>query len=290
MSENNNEHKFKFKLKSLKEWQEETKENWENFKRKSKESWQKVIDSINDVFGIPPNKKLQDIKSNQPINGSTFQDTKENGSISTINSIIEKGPEFIELFDRPEQSKDSNNTLKNWNENWKNFSENVISSFDNMINQIKDWNSKNIEKIQEQMLNNEINWKIWLKKQEIKRKQKEEQQKLAALRFKAWVDEHNKKFQRYFEVQKEKWKLQLEKWKKEQEQLKQNNKQKWIEKQQKFKEDYQRWIQQRRDQAMEKAKFKLRIGWRQNLYITMSLLPVIIVVVLIIALVNAITK
>ncbi|MHA1339373.1 MAG: hypothetical protein ACTSRZ_04065 [Promethearchaeota archaeon] len=287
----------KLRLKSWKEIQEENKRAWEEFKVKSQKRWQKFIDNINDFFGIPPNKNVgtaisADLENASNSNATPIEISTEE-PIENISDVAKQEPAFKELFENEKKqssNSDSNVLAEKWNENWKKFSENAILAFDDMRTQIRAWNMKNIEKLQDEMLNNELNWKIWLKKNELKKKQREEQRKIAAARFKAWVEENNKKVQRYFDQQKKEWEKQLEKWKREQEELKRKNKQKWIEKQQKFKEDYQRWILERRERAMEKAKYKLRVGWRQNLYIMMSLLPVIIVIVLIVALVNAITR
>jgi hypothetical protein len=159
-----------------------------------------------------------------------------------------------------------------------------------MRTKINGWNMKNAEWIQDQIVKNEQNMNLWLKKQEQKRLDMKEKQQIALERFNKWIKDNSERNKRFFEQQKQLWDNQIQKWKLEQEELKAKNKEKWEENQKKFKEDYQKWILERREKAMEKAKYKLRVGWRQSLYLTITLLPFIIILVLVVALINGLSK
>lgn len=290
----------KFRIKSWDEIRKEQKEGWENFQKDVRKNWQKFQDGINNFFGIPPNKKI-DGNAYEPriTSGNEGEERKDASSYRPIpsdegksleESLEAQNPEFEEITapKKPSETDDSN-LFEKWEKNWDKFAQNTMLAFDDMQTKINAWNQQNVETMQDQILNNEMAWKVWLKKQEISRKDQKEKRKLAIKRFEEWVQENSERVQRYFEDQRDEWAKQLDEWKKQQEELKKQNKEKWLESQRKLKEDYEDWIESRRDRAMEKAKYKLRVGWRQNLYIMMSLLPVIIVIILILALVNAFT-
>lgn len=270
----------KFKLKSFKEIQEDSKKAWEKFQEDSKKNWQKFADAINEFFGTPPDKKIHPSEQSNSFNLKRLPDQI---------SLIDKEPEFKDIAElQPIPQKKT--PAEQWDENWKRFGESAIMAFDDMRTKINGWNMKNAEWIQDQILKNEQNMNIWLKKQEQKHQDMKEKQKIALERFKKWVNDNNERNQRFFEQQKKAWDEQIQKWKLEQEEMKAKNKEKWEASQNKFKEDYEHWIQERREKAMEKAKYKLRVGWRQSLYLTLTFLPIILLLVVIIALINAVTK
>lgn len=260
----------KFKIKTIKEINEEWKENWEKFKT-----------GFNDFFGIPPKNQFR----------ATTHNTKE--------TAIDVTPEELrEEQKQPEQNQEKMEVTsyqaklpsakEQWDQNWKIFSENTMVAFDDMRQKINDWNQKNLDKWQEQIKIGKANYKIWLKKQELKNYERKQQQELAMQRFQQWVKESGEKNRQYFEDQQKQWKTQLEQWKTEQQELREKNREKWEKNRQKFRTDYENWIKQKRERSLEKAKYRLRVGWRTNLYILMSILPAVIIIVLIIAIINAV--
>lgn len=270
----------KFKFKSLKEMQEDSKKAWDKFQEDSKKNWLKFVDAINEFFGTPPDKK---ITHSGPSMNQNVQ------SPASQISLTDKEPEFKDIAElRPIPEKKT--PAEQWDENWKRFGESALLAFDDMRTKINGWNMKNAEWIQDQILKNEQNMNIWLKKQEQKSQDMKQKQQIALERFNKWVNDNNDRNKRFFEQQKKAWDDQIQKWKQEQEDLKAKNKEKWESSQNKFKEDYEHWIQERREKAMEKAKYKLRVGWRQSLYLTLTFLPIILLIVVIVALINALTK
>ncbi|MHA1821231.1 MAG: hypothetical protein ACTSU2_14940 [Promethearchaeota archaeon] len=189
---------------------------------------------------------------------------------------------------KPKRNK--GDLIKLWEQNWLKFQQNTIDAFEDMKKKIEEINAKNKEKMEQQILNGKVNWKIWLKKQEIKNKQAKEKRELALKRFNEWIEENQRKNKEFFKKQRELWQSQLNKWHEEQKRLLGESKEKWVENQKKLKREYEEWIQENRRRSLEKAKYKLRVGWRTNLYIMMSILPVVIIIALVIALINAITK
>lgn len=292
---------FKFKIKSFKEIQEDWKKNWEKFK-----------EGINELFGAPtkatPKKKssetIKRISEPQAEAGDGMENKKLNAIDVTAEEIDteiigpiepEEGAESEEYgiekggskgYEIVASSRTQGETgPKPLEENWKRFSKKVLESFEDMKNKIEKWNKKNAEKWEEMIKIGRANYKIWLKKQEIKRANRKEQQRLAIERFKKWVKEQEEKNKRFFAEQSERWKKQLEKWRKEIEEMPDR----WAEQREKMRKEYEEWIKRRREYAIEKAKWRLQVGWRTNLYIMMGLLPVIIVAIIIVAVFNAIT-
>ncbi|MBD3352692.1 MAG: hypothetical protein GF364_14490 [Candidatus Lokiarchaeota archaeon] len=280
----NNKNKGKFTFQSWDEIVKRNRESWQDFQEQSKKNWNKFLDGINEFFGIPPRKNIQLINSEEQllIGDSTTEKPKKPVSLE------EKPPEFQDIAELTPQAGEKT-LVEQWEEDWNEFGENILHGLGDLRIKMMSWNQENAEWLQDQMLNNEASMKIWLKKQEIKRKNNKEKRKLALKRFNKWVEENHQRVQRYFENQKEEWENQIQTWKEEQEKLRKENKEKWLANQEKFKEDYKSWIENRRERAMEKAKYRMRVGWRQSLYVIVGLLPVIIVVILILALVNAFT-
>ena len=262
--------------KAKSKFQEDWEKGWNNWNKWNKRNWDNFKKGWNDFFHMPNEQANPD-----------FDKTSDRGSIET--------PMIEEKSLIPVQEKKP--ALKVWEENWNKFSEQTATMFTDMQTKINEWNEQFSHDLEDKIKKGKVDYKIWVEKQQLKNKNKADQQRLAMEKFKAWVAENNSKSQKYFADQKGIWDNQLQTWRNDQQQFWNNAKGKWEDNvdqwkanQEKFKEDYDAWIQKRREEALEKAKFKMHLGWRQTFNIMMALMPFIVVMVIIIIFVNIISN
>ena len=268
-----------FKIKTQKEIQDDWKKNWMKFQ-----------DGFNEFFKIPLNVKSTAIDHNSK--GSAIDITPEE-NISEIENKKEATSDTSQKYEIIEGN--GSNPMPSivavqWQNNWNSFAEDTKNNFNDMKSKIDGWNQQNLTKWEENIKIGKANYHIWLKKNEIKIADEKEKQKIAMVRFKQWAKESDEKNKEFFEKQKDQWDIQMEKWRFEQKHNWTNNREKWEENRGKFKVDYDKWIEDRREQSLEKAKYKMQVSWRRNLNLMMSLTPIIVVVILILILVNAFTN
>lgn len=289
--------KKKFRIKTFKEINEDFKKGWDKFSNDVGQFFglPPKVDSLEDMLG-PEN----DINGTKPqIGDSNFQNNSDNSPHNTkqtaiditpdeIWAIIEKNKEIDKEFSVTKAPDKKKELINKWENNWNKFANNTVKMFTDLKDQIDEVNQKNMKLVEEKIKIGKANYRIWLRKQELRNAELKEQQRLALERFKKQQAEMKKRNQEFFEKQQRSIEQQLKKWHEEQKRLRITNKEKWEENQRKFREDYYEWIERRRKRALEKSKYKLQLGWRQTSYILMSLLPFIIVLVIIMAIVNAV--
>ncbi|MCP4760903.1 MAG: hypothetical protein GY870_03915, partial [archaeon] len=225
-------------------------------------------DNFNDFFGIKP--------KGQETTEHITKETAIDVSPEDLWATVEKNREISEKLSLVEAPAEKKKLLEIWDENWKGFANNTMIVFDNIKNQIEEANRKNAEEFENAIKIGKANYTIFLKKEEIRKAKQKEKQKLALERFKEQQKQWAENNAKFFSEQQELWKGQIDKWKEEQKEIGTQNKEKWDANQKKFWEDYYSWIDKRRERAMEKSKYKLRIGWRKSLFWIMNCWPFIV--------------
>jgi hypothetical protein len=270
--------------KKKSKFQEDWEKNWNTWNVWNKRNWGNFKKGWNDFFKMP------DEQSNPEFNKTTSNIPliEDKSSINTLQNRLEE-----KIVIAPEKKP----PLKVWEENWNNFSGQTANMFKDMQTKINEWNEEFARNLEEKIKKGKVDYSIWVEKQQLKNKAKSEQQRLAMEKFKAWVAENNAKSQQYFTDQKGIWDNQLNTWRNDQQQFWnsakgkwEDNAEQWKANQEKFKGDYDVWIEKRRQDALEKAKFKMKLGWRQTFNIMMALLPFIIVMIIIIVIVNLLSN
>ncbi|MHA1728381.1 MAG: hypothetical protein ACTSWY_06580, partial [Promethearchaeota archaeon] len=185
------------------------------------------------------------------------------------------------------------NAVQILDENWKKFSANTMNSFNDMKEKIDKMNQQNLKKMEEKIKIGKANYKIWLKKKEIRNASIKEQQKLAMERFLKWKKENQDKSTKFFGLQQHEWENQLGEWKKETVEApgkwnvyNQKRREKYKANNLKRREKYEAWLKRRRDKMIKSQNFMMKLGWRFSFNLMIVLLPIIIIIMVISALIS----
>jgi hypothetical protein len=262
----------KFKIKSAKEIGEEWKENWDKF-----------VQGFNDFFGIQDSRN---ISSDHTSKETAFDITPEE-----LRREIEQDAQNRADVMVPENGQKDSRALSVWDQSWKKFTDNMMNSFSDMKQKVDSINRNNLEKLEEQIKIGKANYNLWLEKNEIRNASIKEKQELALQRFAEWSKSNQENLQVYFDNQRKEWQSQIEKWKNNAQEMPE----KWLANREKMRKDYEEWIERRRKRSLERIKFKIKksnlkmkLQLRRSFNMLLFFIPIIIVVALILALINAI--